>query len=127
MSIDYYGANVSPDSVREILCGIDGLGEHMEGFRLIAMEDEQHNKTMEVAIELCDGIDPAAFNREQLSTAIFDRLSQANGDFANAYRKTATPDQLPRLSMHRKGAGPFTGGDGIKKSYIDTADVYDKL
>ena len=53
MSINYYGANVTPDSVREVLSGVEELAQHMEGFQLISREDALHNKSMEVAIELC--------------------------------------------------------------------------
>lgn len=127
MSINYYGANVTPDSVREVLSGIDDLAPHMEGFRLISTEDGSGNKNMEVAVELCDEVEPQRFDTGVFGPRVFDRLASVNGDFYNAYRNTATPDRYPAISFHRKGAGPFAGGDGIKKSYVVTQEKYDKL
>ena len=50
-----------------------------------------------------------------------------NGDFFNAYRNTATPDQYPTLTLHEHSTGPFAGGDGIKKAYVVTEEQYDRL
>ncbi len=118
LSIDYYGANVTPDSVREILDSVDGLARHLDSFRLISVEDEQHNKTLEIAIELADDADPGHLDPAELADQVFDRLAEVNRDFFNAYRHTATDDQLPRLSLHAAGTGPFAGSDRIKHQYV---------
>lgn len=126
-SIDYYGANVTPDSVREVLFSLDELAPRLESFRLIATEGEQHDKTMKVAIELCEGSDPADLDRAAIAEELFARLAEVNGDFRNAYRNTATEDQLPQMSLHRKGTGPFAGGERIKHQYVASGPQYDAL
>ena len=120
-SVDYYGANVTPDSVSDVLYQIEELAPHLEGFRLLAVEDESCNKTMEVAVELSERADPSSVDEHALADEVFTRLSYINGDFRNAYRNTATRDRLPRLSVHARGTGPFAGGDGIKRRYIANA------
>ena len=80
-----------------------------------------------MAIELCGEVDPESLDASSIGDRLFDRLAKVNGDFYNAYRNTATPDQYPKLTLHAKGTGPFAGGDGIKKSYVSTAETYDRL
>ena len=126
-SIDYYGANVTPDSVREILYSFDELVPVMSTFRLIAREDQRHDKTMEVAVELAEGAAADTFDTTVLADLLFSRLAHVNGDFRNAFRHTATADQLPRLSLHARGTGPFAGPERIKHQYVGTASSYDAL
>lgn len=118
LSVDYFGANVTPGSVSEILYAIDDIAPSLESFRLISTENEHHDVTLEVAIELTDGADPDAIDRDGLAAEVFDRLADRNGDFANAYRRTATEGQLPVLTVHARGTGPFAGDERLKKQYI---------
>jgi phenylacetate-CoA ligase len=127
MSIEYYGAKVTPDSLREILFGIDALAPLLNTFRLLSYEDEAHNKRMEVAIELIKG---AALPSDvsALADVIFRKLGAMNGDFYNAMFKTATADNLPQLTVHEFEAGPFAGGQKrLKNEYVASGLVYDKL
>ena len=118
-SIDFYGANVTPDCVHDILYTVEELAPHLDTFRLISFEDERHDKRMEIAIELRDGVDPAALDRAAIAQQVFARLADSNRDFFNAYHHTATTDQLPRLSLHAHRTGPFaTAENGIKHRYI---------
>jgi phenylacetate-CoA ligase len=120
-SVDYYGANVTPDSVHEILFQVAELASSLESFRLISVEDEQQNKTIEIAVELNEGADPASLDAAGLGQQVFARLARMNGDFRNAYYKTATEAGAPLLSLHAKGAGPFSGAERIKRQYVDAA------
>ena len=126
-SIDYYGANVTPESVREILFSLEDLVPVLSSFRLIAAEGEQHDTTMEVALELVEGRAAAAVDADVVAERLFPRLAAVNGDFRNAYRHTATSDQLPRVTVYPHGTGPFAGADRIKNQYVGTASPYDQL
>ncbi|MEX0657495.1 MAG: hypothetical protein WD080_00010 [Egibacteraceae bacterium] len=119
LSIDYYGANVTPDSVGEILIGLDELAPHLDSFRLISREDQHHDKTLEVAIALREGCDPADLPGPGIAQQLFAQLGKVNGDFRNAYCNTATQAQLPRVTLHATGTGPFAGENRIKHSYVD--------
>ncbi|MGH3664740.1 MAG: hypothetical protein ACRDU8_01385 [Egibacteraceae bacterium] len=127
LSVDYYGANVTPDSVGEVLYSLDELAPHLAGFRLIATEGERYDTTLEVAIELGEGSDPAALDGAGIAARLCARLAEVNGDFRNAYYHTATPDQHPRVSLHRKATGPFAGGGRIKQQYVASGPQYDAL
>ena len=119
-SVDFYGANVTPDSVHEVLFKVDELAAELESFRLISVEDDAHCKTLEIAVELRAGADPAELDAADVGEKVFSRLAAINGDFRNAYRNTATHDALPRLTIHPKGAGPFGESSRIKNQYVDT-------
>jgi len=127
MSIDYFGANVTPDSLREVLFGIDELAPVLSTFRLLSHEDEGHNKRMEVAAELVEGAKMPA-DTAALAETVFSRLAAINGDFYNALYRTAPADNRPRLSVHAFGTGPFTGGQRkLKNEYVSSDVKYDKL
>lgn len=127
MTIEYYGAKVTPDSLREILFGLDDLAPVLNTFRLISYEDERHNKRMEVAVELRDQATYAA-PVDDLANRVFEKLAALNGDFLNAWKRTATAENMPALTMHAYNTGPFEGGQQrLKNTYVATSTVYDKL
>lgn len=130
MSIDYYGANVTPDSLREVLYAVDTLAPSLNTFRLLSYEDESHTKRMEIAVELADGV-AMLVNSGEIAEEVFARLAKINGDFYNAYYNTASRDNMPRLTFHPFGTGPFAGGQAkLKHSYVDsgaTGIKYDNL
>ena len=132
MSIDYYGANVTPDSLREVLYSVEALAPSLNTFRLMSYEDDTHTKRMEIAVELADGASaPCASDLETITKEAFAKLAEINGDFANAYYRTASRDNMPRMTFHAFETGPFAGGQTrLKHSYVDaqvSGITYDKL
>jgi phenylacetate-CoA ligase len=126
MSIEYYGAKVTPDSVREILYGIEELAPVLNTFRLMSYEDANHNKRMEIAVELVR--DAPAPDAAGLAGQVFPKLGAANGDFFNAMYKTATPDNLPAFKLYPFETGPFAGGQRkLKNEYVASNLKYDSL
>jgi phenylacetate-CoA ligase len=127
MSIEYYGAKVTPDSVREILYGVQELTPILNTFRLLSYEDRGHNKRMEIAAELVKGAELPR-DTAQLADCVFRRLGEMNGDFYNAMFRTATSDNLPQLTIHEFETGPFSGGQRkLKNEYVASNLQYDRL
>lgn len=127
MSIDYYGANVTPDSVAEVLYAIPALAPSLNTFRLLAYEDERSNKKMEIAAELVEGADLPA-DAEAIGAQTFAALARINGDFYNALNHTAPDDNRPLFTVHAFNTGPFAGGQRkLKNEYVATDINYDKL
>jgi phenylacetate-CoA ligase len=127
MSIEYYGAKVTPDSLREILFGLDLLAPVLSTFRLISYEDAAHNKRMEVAVELVEGAE-LPLPVETLQDKVFEKLAAMNGDFLNAWKRTATADNTPELKVFAFNTGPFEGGQRrLKNEYVASNIKYDKL
>ena len=127
MSIDYYGANVTPDSIREIVYAVERLAPVVNTFRLLSYEDAASNKRMEIAIELIEGA-AAPDGADELEGELYERLAAINGDFLNAWKHTAPGDNMPRVSFHPFDTGPFEGGQRkLKNVYVETDITYDKL
>lgn len=127
MSIDYFGANVTPDSIREILYGIEGLASKLNTFRLMSYESKDHNKLMHIAVELCKD-KHNDFDYKDLKEEVLGKLADINRDFYNAYYHTAPPDQHPKLTVHEFNTGPFEGGQRkLKNEYVTSELKYDKL
>lgn len=127
MSIDYYGANVTPDSVREVIYAVEALAPIVSTFRLLSYEDAQTNKRMEIACELAEGAAMPA-DIDSFAEQAFERLAAINGDFLNAWKHTAPADNMPKLSLHLFETGPFVGGQRkLKNEYVATDLKYDKL
>ena len=127
MSIDYYGANVTPESIREAIYAVEALAPVVNTYRLLSYEDAQANKRMEIAVELAEGA-PMPGNAEALGEELFECLAAINGDFLNAWKHTAPPDNMPKLTLHTFGTGPFAGGQRkLKNEYVATDISYDKL
>ena len=127
MSIDYYGANVTPDSIREVVYAVEALAPIANTFRLLSYEDEAANKRMEIAVELAEGAAMPA-NVDEIEQQLFERLAAINGDFLNAWKHTAPADNMPQLTLHLFETGPFKGGQRkLKNVYVETGIEYDKL
>lgn len=127
MSIDYFGANVTPDSVREVLEGIDALAPVLHTFRLRSYEDEANDQRMSIEVELVAGA-PNDLDAEAIRDETLGRLADMNRDFANAYRNTASEEMHPELTIHPFGTGPFEGGQRkLKHQYVETGLEYDAL
>jgi phenylacetate-CoA ligase len=127
MSIDYYGANVTPESIREVIYTVEALAPIVSTYRLLSFEDDEANKRMEIAVELEDG---AAMPEDVavLEEVLLERLAAINGDFLNAWKHTAPATNMPKLSLHQFGTGPFAGGQRkLKNEYVATDIKYDKL
>jgi phenylacetate-CoA ligase len=127
MSIDYYGANVTPDSIRVVIYAVEELAPIVNTFRLLSYEDDQANKRMEIAAELVEGA-KVPRNTRALADEVFKRLAAINGDFLNAWKHTAPADNMPKLTLHPFETGPFAGGQRkLKNEYVATDIQYDKL
>jgi phenylacetate-CoA ligase len=127
MSIEYYGAKVTPDSIREILYGLDNLAPILNTFKLLSYEDDRNNKRMEIAAELVKDAKPPS-DKATLADSVFKKLGAMNGDFYNAMFRTATPDNLPELNLYAFETGPFVGGQRkLKNEYVASSLKYDRL
>jgi phenylacetate-CoA ligase len=82
---------------------------------------------MEIAAELVEGAAVPA-NADAIAEEVFERLAKINGDFLNAWKHTAPPDNMPKLTLHPFETGPFAGGQRkLKNEYVATDITYDKL
>lgn len=118
LSVDFYGATLAPDSVREFIYSDAELARDVATYRVISYEDQDTNKRLLFALELAEGVQSGRYDEDNLQTQLIDHLRSVNGDFANAY-KQASPRTRPTLRVYAAGTGPFAGdGQKLKNEYV---------
>lgn len=116
LSVDFYGAVVTPDSIREIIYGIDKLSSAFSNYRLISYEDKDANKQLHIAVELKPNFSVSDF--ADLGEQIIAKERDKNRDFNNAC-KIAKASTLPTIKFYKKGEGPFAFDKGkLKNEYV---------
>lgn len=122
------GANVTPDSVRQILFDIDTIAANMNTFNLVSIEDESHNTSMAINVELIQGVKLSSIEEAEVGDKVFKQLADINRDFYNAYYNTAPKNSRPTLNLYEYQTGPFEGsGKKLKHEYVKTDVEYDTL
>lgn len=123
LSVDFNGAVIGPDSLRDVVNAHELLLGIVENHRLISFEDERGNRQLHLAIQLVDGADPAALDARALAAEIFAQLRRANGDFHNAIL-TSDEAMLPTLAFYGFRQGPFeSDGAKLKNVYVAHLDA----
>lgn len=116
LSVDYNGAVVAPDALRDVIAGDPVLVRAVENHRLISFEDAAGDRQLHIALHLSDGAPPLA--AEEAGPRIVTELRRMNGDLHNAIR-TAPDGTLPTLAFYPHRAGPFVGdGAKLKNEYV---------
>jgi phenylacetate-CoA ligase len=120
-SLDYYGAVVTPDGLREALYAESELAGSMREFRLVGYEDERATPQLVFAVELQPGRSRDDLDERALATSVARCMGARNGDFANACR-VAAADARPRMVLFTAGAGPFADAAMLKYRYVSRLD-----
>jgi phenylacetate-CoA ligase len=122
-AVDFYGAVVTPDGLRDALYACPSLASRMREFRLIVWEDDGAAGHLTFAVELRPGGNAACdLDESFLGASVTDNLMSRNGDFANACR-IAPRDARPRLRVFDAGTGPFEGDMALKYRYVSRIDM----
>ena len=74
-TVAFYGANVAPTDIQEVVYSLPELAERVGSFALLPGEDEEANKTLAFAFELAAGAEPPA-DFEAMRARFLDRLSR---------------------------------------------------
>lgn len=112
-TVAFYGANLGAADVEEAVYSLPDMAERVNAFALVLGEDEQANKTLELAFELRAGADTPGDVRRGL----LERLAEVNQDWREASR--FMPADQPTLVFYPPATGPFEGHDvRLKRQYI---------
>ncbi|WP_449277837.1 CoF synthetase [Leucobacter sp. GX24907] len=118
LSVDFNGAVVGPDSLRDVINAHEQLLESVENHRLVSYEDEQGDRQLHLALQLVEGRDPDALDTAALAAEVFAELRRANGDFHNAIL-TSDDAMLPTFAIYAFREGPFADdGAKLKNEYV---------
>ncbi len=118
-SVDFYGAVVTVDEVREALYAQESLATAMRSFRLLRTETADAAVRLDVAVELQPGQVVSDHDEAVLSTAVLAHARRRNGDLDSACR-CAAPGSLPTVRVVATGEGVFAGGSvALKHRYVE--------
>jgi phenylacetate-CoA ligase len=121
LSLDYNGAVVSPDGLRDVLDADPELLAVVESHRLVSFEDGRGDRQLHLAVQLADGADVA--DRPAAARRVLAGLRRANGDFHQAVR-TCPPGTEPTVGFYPYRTGVFAGdGARLKNEYAWTLDA----
>lgn len=118
LSVDYYGATVAPDSVREFIYGDPDLARDVSTYRVISYEDHDTNKQLLFALELKAGVTAGAYAEDEVQAQLLHHLCTVNRDFANGC-KGAVPSNRPTVRLFGAATGPFEAANQkLKNEYV---------
>lgn len=126
LSVDYNGAVVAPDSLRDVVFADAELGSIVENHRLISLEDARGDRQLHLALQLIP--DAAPLDADAANAAavrIGAALRRLNGDLDHAIL-TAPEATLPSLEFYAYRTGPFAGdGAKLKNEYVWQLNAHD--
>ncbi len=115
-TVSFYGANLGIDDVQDAVFSVSELADSVSGFALVEGEDAAANKTLEIALELRDGMPEPTDVRAR----VLARLATINQDWREASRMM--PGDQPAIVFHAAGEGPFAGYDPrLKRQYVQSS------
>jgi len=129
MSVDYNGAVVAPDALRDVVYTDPVMLTAVANHRLISFEDERGDKQLHIALQLTEQAgDGSGHDLAKWRTFVVAELRRINGDFNNAIL-TSADVTLPTIAFYPWRSGPFAGdGAKLKNEYVwhlTAADVAD--
>jgi phenylacetate-CoA ligase len=121
LSLDFYGAVVSPESIRQVLFANPKFAKILHTFRLITYEDKSAHKQLLFAIELKENIPHQPADVEKaMQEQIIEYLKVHNLDFAAAYLVAERTGSTPKTKVYPYDQGVFkrVGPQKLKDEYI---------
>ncbi len=126
MSIDYNGAVVVPDGLRDVIFGDETLIEVVENHRLISYEDENGDRQFHIAVQLKPNVKQVDVDSRKYGQYIFEQLRELNTDLDHAII-TSADRVLPSIAFYDFHTGPFSeDGKKLKNEYVWTITLADK-
>lgn len=118
MTVSFYGANISPVDIQEVIYSLPQLVDNIHSFHIQTIEDEQGNKGLVIALETNERKGTLGTNVQELQQAFFNNLANINQDFREARKMLSSVNQT-QIVFYAFGKGPFRDADiRIKAKYV---------
>jgi len=118
MTVSFFGANISPTDINEVIYSLPELSKIINSYNLSIDEDNEGAKKLIVSLEVQEGETTELLDLEKTQVAFFENLSTINQDFREA-RKMIPNSSLTVLCFENFGSGSFKENDiRIKAKYI---------
>jgi len=120
LSVDYNGAVVGPEEVKQIINASSDYVHVIDTFRLISYEDKTSRKHLLIAVELSEGKNLTKAEGEKLLEYLVAQLQVLNLDFKSAY---STAQLKPEIQLYKYATGIFDAAHTkLKNDYIWNID-----
>jgi phenylacetate-CoA ligase len=119
MTVSFFGANISPTDVKEVIYSLPELSKIVNSYNLSIDEDKEGTKKLIISLEVQKGETIESLNLEKTQATFFENLSKINQDFREV-RKMLPNSSLTVLCFEDFGSGSFKENDiRIKAKYIN--------
>ena len=119
MTVSFFGANISPTDVNEVIYSLPELSKIVNSYNLSIDEDKEGTKKLIISLEVQKGETIESLNLEKTQATFFENLSKINQDFREV-RKMLPNSSLTVLCFEDFGSGSFKENDiRIKAKYIN--------
>lgn len=120
LSVDYNGAVVGPEEVKQIINADATFAKQVQNFRLISYEDQKAHKHLMITVELRPDVKLKTFKDQALLTHIVEQLKVMNLDFKSAI---STSPIKPEIKVYGSGQGIFDPKhQKLKNDYVWNID-----
>lgn len=120
LSVDYNGAVVGPEEVKQIINNTAAYNAVVNTFRLISYEDSKARKHLMIGVELIDKAKFSESQSKELLDVLVSELQIMNLDFKSAYSTAQLP---PEVKVYKYGTGIFDPAHTkLKNDYIWNID-----
>ena len=117
LTIAFYGANIYPAEISEIIQGHEHLNRQVHSFQISGSEDNQIDARLKITLELAPDITPDRLSVELLRDFFWQELSDRNQDFRAV--TTMCDRQSIVIELQSYGTGVFRARDlRTKHNYI---------
>ena len=119
MTVSFFGANISPTDVNEVIYSLPELSKIVNSYNLSIDEDKEGTKKLIISLEVQKGKTTELLDLEKTQATFFENLSKINQDFREV-RKMLPNSSLTVLCFEDFGSGSFKENDiRIKAKYIN--------
>ena len=119
MTVSFFGANISPTDVNEVIYSLPELSKIVNSYNLSIDEDKEGTKKLIISLEVQKGETTELLDLEKTQAIFFENLSKINQDFREV-RKMLPNSSLTVLCFEDFGSGSFKENDiRIKAKYIN--------
>lgn len=118
MTVSFFGANISPVDINEVIFSIPECAAIVDSFCITTQEDHEGGKKLIIHFELQNGASDNSIDHIKMEKEFYGELAKINQDFREA-RKMANQEGQTTIRFHAHAQGPFVNSDiRIKARYI---------
>lgn len=118
MAVSFFGSNISPEDVQEVLYNMPEISSIVNSYSLTVNESEDGDKELLISFELQKNVSHVGIDMPNTTTQFYDLLASINQDFRKGREMATNPDRM-KINFEEFGKGHFANNDiRIKAKYL---------